>query len=268
MSIFSDQGLFDSRRYFSDNSITCWMACLMSWTKSTPFDSKLDNIETFQKLMENRKWQVDDTVEQCNGCHQPFSIWIRKHHCRLCGNIFCHVCSVYREVKCCYRSNLNIRACQSCFATYSDRIHRFHQLQSQWMLAERRVSDCTIQNHPKLNREVTSKDEEKQKSENSEKSDSDSIGPISTTSLGSGSPFSGSSEIDCGEFKPIQTIACIAHSSIIIKDSRQISRSMYRQFYVSLLSGIFVIGAIITLILRLSTEDYIYISTDITKLID
>ena len=154
MNIFNEQELFDSRKYFSDNNITCWKACLMSWTKDTPFDTKFDNIQRFNQLMEKRNWQLDNSRIQCKGCRQPFSMWIRRHHCRLCGEIYCHECCILREVACCYRPNLNIKTCQPCFVLYSERIHRFHALQSQWMMDEKRVSDCTIQNHPKLEDET------------------------------------------------------------------------------------------------------------------
>ena len=130
------------------------MACLMSWTKGTPFDSKFDNIQMFNELMENRKWRLDNDRVNCKGCRQPFSMWTRRHHCRLCGDIYCHSCCTLQDVACCYRQNLNIKTCQSCFTMYSERIHRFHALQSQWMLDEKRVSDCTIQNHPKLESSV------------------------------------------------------------------------------------------------------------------
>lgn len=38
-------------------------------------------------------WQSNQGVTSCNLCKYQFNIWIRKHHCRLCGKIFCHTCS-------------------------------------------------------------------------------------------------------------------------------------------------------------------------------
>lgn len=39
-------------------------------------------------------WVADRTVEACP-CGRVFNFITRKHHCRLCGNIFCHSCTCY-----------------------------------------------------------------------------------------------------------------------------------------------------------------------------
>jgi len=39
-------------------------------------------------------WLSDDSVTECYDCHTQFSMfWCRKHHCRVCGKIFCYYCS-------------------------------------------------------------------------------------------------------------------------------------------------------------------------------
>ena len=38
------------------------------------------------------RWEHEDDCEQCNSCHQSFSVAKRKHHCRHCGRIFCADC--------------------------------------------------------------------------------------------------------------------------------------------------------------------------------
>lgn len=40
----------------------------------------------------NNVWVPDNMVTHCYACKKEFGIWIRKHHCRNCGNIFCHKC--------------------------------------------------------------------------------------------------------------------------------------------------------------------------------
>ncbi|WFD00706.1 carboxypeptidase Y-deficient [Malassezia yamatoensis] len=35
------------------------------------------------------KWQEDTQVSRCNLCNIPFSLAVRRHHCRLCGRIVC-----------------------------------------------------------------------------------------------------------------------------------------------------------------------------------
>lgn len=41
----------------------------------------------------NNVWQNDNLVRNCTFCQKTFTFFLRKHHCRCCGNIFCHDCS-------------------------------------------------------------------------------------------------------------------------------------------------------------------------------
>eukprot|EP00003_Mantamonas_plastica_P005861 TRINITY_DN14787_c0_g1_i3.p1 TRINITY_DN14787_c0_g1~~TRINITY_DN14787_c0_g1_i3.p1 ORF type:complete len:442 (-),score=127.90 TRINITY_DN14787_c0_g1_i3:79-1404(-) len=43
-------------------------------------------------------WVRDQDVLQCDRCHQDFTLFRRKHHCRVCGNIFCDACSSNRRM--------------------------------------------------------------------------------------------------------------------------------------------------------------------------
>lgn len=40
-----------------------------------------------------KTWQRDDTARQCTRCEALFSTFVRRHHCRCCGRIFCADCS-------------------------------------------------------------------------------------------------------------------------------------------------------------------------------
>ncbi|XP_067928545.1 early endosome antigen 1-like [Watersipora subatra] len=40
-----------------------------------------------------RRWVEDEDVLDCTNCAKSFNVRVRKHHCRNCGNIFCHDCS-------------------------------------------------------------------------------------------------------------------------------------------------------------------------------
>ena len=44
---------------------------------------------------EKQHWMPDSICKQCYSCEAPFTLIRRKHHCRLCGMIFCNVCSAY-----------------------------------------------------------------------------------------------------------------------------------------------------------------------------
>ncbi|AYV78481.1 MAG: phosphoinositide 3-kinase [Edafosvirus sp.] len=41
------------------------------------------------------KWIDDSLVLACQECFATFSLFLRKHHCRSCGRIFCYKCSSY-----------------------------------------------------------------------------------------------------------------------------------------------------------------------------
>ncbi|KAI9913811.1 hypothetical protein PsorP6_006679 [Peronosclerospora sorghi] len=41
-------------------------------------------------------WVPDSLAERCYNCHVAFSLMLRRHHCRRCGNVFCDTCSSAR----------------------------------------------------------------------------------------------------------------------------------------------------------------------------
>eukprot|EP01064_Diplonema_japonicum_P005553 TRINITY_DN136_c1_g3_i1.p1 TRINITY_DN136_c1_g3~~TRINITY_DN136_c1_g3_i1.p1 ORF type:complete len:891 (+),score=98.61 TRINITY_DN136_c1_g3_i1:27-2675(+) len=43
-------------------------------------------------------WKPDSSTRSCLGCKARFSLTLRKHHCRRCGNIFCKNCAAERRV--------------------------------------------------------------------------------------------------------------------------------------------------------------------------
>lgn len=42
------------------------------------------------KCIRTSHWVPDSMRDNCKKCHIQFSLWERKHHCRHCGEIFCH----------------------------------------------------------------------------------------------------------------------------------------------------------------------------------
>lgn len=43
-----------------------------------------------------KKWVPDESVKKCNKCNTEFTFYTRKHHCRVCGKIYCYSCSKHR----------------------------------------------------------------------------------------------------------------------------------------------------------------------------
>lgn len=61
--------------------------------------------------MRRRTWVPDASVHVCTACKDEFNFFNRRHHCRVCGKIFCADCSQmrvkiakhWRDVRCCER---------------------------------------------------------------------------------------------------------------------------------------------------------------------
>ncbi|KAI3617565.1 hypothetical protein CBS9595_003474 [Malassezia furfur] len=42
--------------------------------------------------LSRKYWMADETAKECRDCLLPFTPLRRRHHCRICGQIFCHKC--------------------------------------------------------------------------------------------------------------------------------------------------------------------------------
>ena len=47
------------------------------------------------KYINNSIWTDDTSVNSCHNCKVDFTFFNRRHHCRLCGKIFCNTCCNY-----------------------------------------------------------------------------------------------------------------------------------------------------------------------------
>ncbi|XP_037520015.1 early endosome antigen 1 isoform X2 [Rhipicephalus sanguineus] len=63
---------------------------------------------------QGRKWADDSQVTHCTGCEKLFTVTIRKHHCRNCGNIFCNECSAKNAATA--SSRKPVRVCDNCYS--------------------------------------------------------------------------------------------------------------------------------------------------------
>lgn len=82
---------------------------LSGFFKKTNSNSQMD-------LKEDKReyWMRDENVSECYDCKNLFTTFRRKHHCRLCGQIFCFKCSsVVDGGKLGYPGN-EIRVCKWC----------------------------------------------------------------------------------------------------------------------------------------------------------
>uniref|UniRef100_H9GKQ5 FYVE and coiled-coil domain-containing protein 1 n=1 Tax=Anolis carolinensis TaxID=28377 RepID=H9GKQ5_ANOCA len=79
---------------------------------------KSDALEFQQKLTAEQRWLGDAEVSSCLDCQKEFGWMNRRHHCRLCGRIFCYYCcNNYAMSK---QTGKKERCCQSCFKKASN----------------------------------------------------------------------------------------------------------------------------------------------------
>ncbi|XP_078024853.1 FYVE and coiled-coil domain-containing protein 1 isoform X1 [Epinephelus lanceolatus] len=85
---------------------------------------KSDALEFEQKLRaEEQWWLVDKEATHCLGCQGQFTWWLRRHHCRLCGRIFCYYCS--NNFAMTKHSGKKERCCRDCYTQHSAVVERF-----------------------------------------------------------------------------------------------------------------------------------------------
>uniref|UniRef100_A0AAF5CZA6 1-phosphatidylinositol-3-phosphate 5-kinase n=1 Tax=Strongyloides stercoralis TaxID=6248 RepID=A0AAF5CZA6_STRER len=54
---------------------------------------KKDQLKKYDQSEFKRYWVPDSTGIECYECHEKFNAFRRKHHCRICGQIFCAKCT-------------------------------------------------------------------------------------------------------------------------------------------------------------------------------
>lgn len=79
---------------------------------------KSDALEFQQKLSAEERWLGDTEASHCHDCKREFSWMVRRHHCRICGRVFCYYCcNNYVLTK---HSGKKERCCRVCFRKFSD----------------------------------------------------------------------------------------------------------------------------------------------------
>eukprot|EP00756_Hemistasia_phaeocysticola_P021015 Hpha_TRINITY_DN15751_c1_g1::TRINITY_DN15751_c1_g1_i1::g.40784::m.40784 len=60
------------------------------------------------------EWKQDADVRNCELCGDAFTFFLRKHHCRRCGGIYCGTCAGFSAVLADYGYNKEVRVCRTC----------------------------------------------------------------------------------------------------------------------------------------------------------
>ncbi|EJD52194.1 hypothetical protein AURDEDRAFT_181710 [Auricularia subglabra TFB-10046 SS5] len=70
--------------------------------------------KAIRKGLSREYWMDDEKVKECSDCKGVFSTWRRKHHCRLCGQIFCGRCASNIIKGSRFGADSMIRVCNLC----------------------------------------------------------------------------------------------------------------------------------------------------------
>ncbi|CAF3650564.1 unnamed protein product [Rotaria sordida] len=67
---------------------------------------------------QTKHWMPDSAGKECYDCQEKFTPFRRRHHCRICGLLFCSRCCSYEpQAKLAGYSESNIRVCSYCSST-------------------------------------------------------------------------------------------------------------------------------------------------------
>ncbi|CAI9116950.1 OLC1v1018250C2 [Oldenlandia corymbosa var. corymbosa] len=71
---------------------------------------------------EKDHWVPDEAVTKCTGCGTDFNAFLRRHHCRNCGDIFCDKCTQGRTALTADQNAPIVRVCDRCMGEVSRRL--------------------------------------------------------------------------------------------------------------------------------------------------
>ncbi|XP_043920802.1 FYVE and coiled-coil domain-containing protein 1 [Protopterus annectens] len=89
---------------------------------------KSDALEFEQKMRAEERWLGDREVNRCLDCKSTFTWFLRRHHCRLCGRIFCYYCSSHFVMT--KHSGKKERCCRTCLHEHSAVVQRLSESES------------------------------------------------------------------------------------------------------------------------------------------
>ena len=82
---------------------------------------EFSQFSTPNRQLERQFWMPDSRAKQCYDCGLAFSTFRRRHHCRICGQVFCHACSSHMIDAKVYKSLTGsdssgpVRSCRYCY---------------------------------------------------------------------------------------------------------------------------------------------------------
>ncbi|XP_043708887.1 protein FREE1-like [Telopea speciosissima] len=144
---------------------------------------------------EKDHWVPDDAVAKCTACGTDFGAFVRKHHCRNCGDIFCDKCTSGRIALTAEENAQPVRVCDHCMAEVTERLSSAKESASK---------PAVLESHEDLAKKLQEEMERNRKTSSGSKSDGSGrrmrevACPTCTVHLQVQVPSSGSETIECG----------------------------------------------------------------------
>ena len=75
-------------------------------------------VDSLSQPDSRQHWMPDKLCKQCYSCEATFTVFRRRHHCRICGQVFCNQCSAYFVP---HKAGSTVRVCQMCNEQVTER---------------------------------------------------------------------------------------------------------------------------------------------------
>lgn len=86
---------WDNEDVFSTKSGSSSMTASLSRSFLFGFyNNENKNRQTTKGIISKEYWMKDDSAKECFACGKKFNTFRRRHHCRICGQIFCSSCTL------------------------------------------------------------------------------------------------------------------------------------------------------------------------------
>ncbi|KAH1204288.1 Protein FREE1 [Glycine max] len=104
---------------------------------------------------EKDHWVPDEAVLKCTACGVDFGAFLRRHHCRNCGDIFCDKCTRGRIALTSDEDALQVRVCDRCMAEVTLRLSNAKESSSKPVLQSHEDLAKKLQDELERNRRIS-----------------------------------------------------------------------------------------------------------------
>uniref|UniRef100_A0A6G3MHJ2 Early endosome antigen 1 (Trinotate prediction) n=1 Tax=Henneguya salminicola TaxID=69463 RepID=A0A6G3MHJ2_HENSL len=75
-------------------------------------------LQTVVASLQGKQWKNENDINKCELCFECFTLTNRKHHCRLCGGVYCNDCC--KNMTSLPSHKKMVRVCNICFENISN----------------------------------------------------------------------------------------------------------------------------------------------------